>query len=85
MGERLFSLPVITVPRCRGRRLFHSDRLEPLDHDPVGAVAGLPQIVSHLHTEPCFRARPERLRQADGHIDRDTRVAVDEVGKESGA
>src|SRR5438105_7595826 len=58
-----------------------SRRLERADFYVAGPLASLPQIVSGLQAEPGVGARPEALRKPDGHVDRDTRSPVQEVGK----
>ena len=49
--------------------------------DLSGTVSRLPQVIRHLETEPRFGAGTEGLRQSDGHLDRDPRFLVDELGQ----
>ena len=47
-----------------------------LPRDLLGAVAGLPEIVGHLHPQPSLGRRAEGFRQPDRHLDRDPRSPV---------
>ena len=52
-----------------------------LDRDLTDAIAGLPEIVGHLHAEPGLRGGDECLGQANGHVDGHSSVLIDELGE----
>ena len=59
--------------------LNSGDSREFLNIQVFDAVAGLPQIVCKLHTQPCFRRGTEGLGKAEGHFDGYAGLEVDEV------